>query len=86
MSDASETMRCVELVEVITDYLEGKLPASQRTQVERHLASCPGCANYVQKMRETIRLSGRLRDEAIPNDVRARMLAAFRGFVRRQQP
>jgi anti-sigma factor RsiW len=85
MNDGFDTIRCAELVEVISDYLEGALPPNQRKEVEYHLARCPGCANYVEQMRQTIRLSGKLKEEPIPEDVSSRMVEAFRGFVRRRQ-
>ena len=50
-------MACAELVEVITDYLEGKLPAGDRRRFERHLRACDGCDAYLDQMRTTISLS-----------------------------
>jgi anti-sigma factor RsiW len=54
---------CQEMVELITDYLEGALTRSQRRRFEAHLAGCEHCTEYVQQMRATIRLTGRLRAE-----------------------
>jgi anti-sigma factor RsiW len=51
---------CREVVELVTDYLEGALPARTRARVERHLARCRGCAAYVQQMREVVRLLANL--------------------------
>jgi anti-sigma factor RsiW len=53
---------CQELVEVLTDYLEGALEARRRADVERHIAVCRGCENYVAQMRSTIEVLGRLAD------------------------
>jgi anti-sigma factor RsiW len=51
---------CQELVELVTDYLEGALSRSDRRRFEAHLADCPHCTEYLAQMRVTIRLTGRL--------------------------
>ncbi len=73
-------MACAELVEVITDYLEGKLPAGDRRRFERHLSACDGCDAYLDQMRTTISLSGRLRVEDVPAELEERLLVAFRDW------
>ena len=54
-------VRCIWLVEVVTDYLEGALPRVPRTALEHHLRTCDGCAAYLAQMRSTIRLAALLR-------------------------
>jgi anti-sigma factor RsiW len=54
---------CQEMVELITDYLEGTLSRSQRRRFEAHIAACENCTEYLRQMRATIRLTGRLRAE-----------------------
>jgi anti-sigma factor RsiW len=73
-------MACQELVEVITEYLEGTLDAADRRRFERHLSECPGCRNYLQQMRTTIRMTGMLRPEALSPSTRRGLLDAFRGW------
>jgi anti-sigma factor RsiW len=51
---------CREVVELVTDYLEGALPRGERRRFEAHLADCPHCTEYLEQMRTTIRLTGRL--------------------------
>ena len=55
---------CREVVELVTDYLEGALPARTRARFERHLARCRGCSAYVEQMREVVRLLARLGAES----------------------
>lgn len=69
---------CRDVVELVTEYLEGALPASDRVTFEQHLADCPGCAEYLAQMRETIRLTGESPDGDIPPDVLDELVAAFR--------
>jgi anti-sigma factor RsiW len=42
---------CQEFVELVTDYLEGTLPARERARFEAHLAECDGCAGYLADIR-----------------------------------
>jgi len=53
-------LACRELVQLVSDYLEGVLPAAERDQFEQHIASCPGCDVYLRQMRELVRVSGRI--------------------------
>jgi anti-sigma factor RsiW len=71
-------LRCIEVVEVITDYLEGTMPARDRRRFEAHLDGCDGCNAYLEQMRTTISLTGRLREKDVPRELEERLLAAFR--------
>ena len=75
-------LTCRELVEVVTDYLEGRLAQPDRRRFEEHLGTCRGCTTYLQQMRETIRLTGALREEHIPAPAQAELLRVFRGWSR----
>jgi anti-sigma factor RsiW len=68
------------MVEIVTDYLEGALSPEDRARFDAHLSTCDGCSNYVEQMRETIRLTGMLTEEQIPLIQRERLLEAFRGW------
>jgi anti-sigma factor RsiW len=71
---------CQELVELVTDYLEGALSPADRERFDRHIAGCDGCTTYLEQMRTTIRLAGRLRPEDISPDAGAALLRSFRGW------
>ena len=71
-------LTCHELVELITDYLEDALAPEVRARFELHLSVCPGCVDYLEQMRHTIRSVGRLRDESLEPTVRDKLLGAFR--------
>jgi anti-sigma factor RsiW len=55
-------MTCYELAGLVTDYLEGALPARDRMRFEEHVATCRHCAAHVAQMRTTIRIVGKLRE------------------------
>ena len=71
-------LSCAELVELVTDYLERALSPDERDEVEKHLAICKGCAEYVRQMRETIAASGALYREPLSEEAREKLLRAFR--------
>ncbi len=77
---STRELTCRELVELVTDYLEGTLPDGERDRFEAHLATCDGCTNYLFQIRETIRLTGMLTEEQIPERQREVLLDAFRGW------
>jgi anti-sigma factor RsiW len=49
---------CSELVELLTDYLEGALPPAEVAAVDAHLAQCPACRRYLDQLRATITALG----------------------------
>jgi anti-sigma factor RsiW len=53
-----EELSCQELVELVTDYVEGALAPHERERFEAHVADCPGCEIYLEQMRTTIALAG----------------------------
>jgi predicted anti-sigma-YlaC factor YlaD len=71
-------LTCAEVVEVITDYLEDRMPLRNRERFEEHVAFCDGCSAYFDQMRATIRATGELRAEDIPSALEERLLAVFR--------
>lgn len=76
----TEELTCRELVELVTDYLEGALPPEDAARFARHLALCPGCTTYVEQVRETVRQTGRLREDDLEPAARDALLAQFRNW------
>lgn len=79
---SAQGLTCHEMVEIITDYLEEALLPEDRRRVEEHLAICDGCTTYLEQMRETIRLTGMLSEEQIPEEHKRQLLDAFREWRR----
>ena len=82
MSGSSDDLPCQQLVELVTAYLEGRLPEPEHARFEAHLALCSGCRTYLEQMRQTIRALGRLAEESIHPEAKTQLLAAFRGWRR----
>jgi anti-sigma factor RsiW len=77
-------LTCEEIVELITEYLEGSMAPDVRVRFERHVAICPPCRAFLAQMRETIRLSGQVRAESLSGPAREALLAAFRDWSREE--
>ena len=73
-------LTCQQLVELVTDYLDDRLPAAERRRFEAHVAVCPGCQAYVEQMRALIAELGRLPQVDLPPAVETDLLAAFRDW------
>ncbi len=69
---------CQEMVELITDYLEGALTRSQRKRFEAHLAGCEHCTEYLHQMRITIQLTGQLQAEDLTPTMRDEFADIYR--------
>jgi anti-sigma factor RsiW len=80
---AHTVLTCPDLVELITDYLEGALPAADRARFEEHLARCQGCTRYVEQMQLAIRLTGRLTEDQIAPEARQELLDLFQDWKKR---
>lgn len=78
-----QPLTCKELVELITEYLEGTLPEADRARVDEHLAGCEGCTNYLEQMRQTIRLTGTIREENLTPEQRDDLLTLFRDWKKK---
>ena len=76
-----EALSCQELVELVTDYLEGALDAADHRRFEEHIAACSGCTRYLAQLRETIRLTGGLTEADIAQDAEQALLEAFAGWA-----
>ena len=79
MTTSSE-LTCQELVELVTDYLEGALPAAERARFEEHLAGCSGCRTYLEQMRQTIRMAHKLSEDSFSPEAKEELLRLFRNW------
>ena len=75
-----DEMACNELVEAVTEYLEGTLAEEDSQRLEAHLEECPYCVDYVEQFRETIAATGELSLDSIAPERQAELLEAFRGW------
>jgi len=75
-----EQLSCQELVELVTDYLEGALPEDERQRFEEHLGSCAGCRKYFDQMKTTLRVTGKLAPASLSPEAEEALVHAFRNW------
>jgi anti-sigma factor RsiW len=71
---------CRQVVELMTDYLEGALSSADRTRFEEHIAGCDGCRAYLAQLATTRRVLSKLADEPIPPDLQAELVKTFKNW------
>ncbi len=69
---------CRQAVELVTDYLEGRLGRADRRRLERHLADCPHCTEYLAQMRATVALTGRITPDDLTPAMRDEFIELYR--------
>jgi len=69
---------CREAVELVTDYLAGGLTRRDRARFEHHLTRCRHCREYLDQMRATISVLGRVEPESLAPEVRDELVALYR--------
>jgi anti-sigma factor RsiW len=72
---------CQQVVEMVTAYLDDALSRSDRRRLEKHLAGCPLCTEYLAQIRETIRLAGRLESEDLSPEMRSDLTEVYRRWL-----
>src|SRR6266566_10019341 len=73
---------CREVVELVSEYLEGAMTPEQMTRFELHLNLCDGCSSFLEQIRTTAELVRSVSVEEIPEEMKTKLLAAFRDCKR----
>ena len=69
---------CQQAVELVTDYLEGTLSGRDRRRFESHLRRCPNCAAYLEQIKMTIELTGKVEPDDLSPEARAELTELYR--------
>jgi anti-sigma factor RsiW len=80
----AEVINCQELVELVTDYLEGALEPADLRRFEEHLAACGKCTEYMAQLRATIRVVGQITPADLSPEAESELLEVFRDWTRKQ--
>jgi hypothetical protein len=71
-------IRCIEFVDLVTDWSEGALDDELSTEIEEHLSLCPDCVVYLDQMRATTRFVRDAEVADVPVTARSALVAMFR--------
>ena len=77
-------LTCQQVVELITDYLEGALDEQRHAEVARHLSECDDCLIYASQLQLTGRLLASVPAATLTADDRAALIATYREWAMRQ--
>ena len=76
----TEPLSCRDIVELVTEYLEGSMPPGHRLGFEEHIAICPPCRNYFDQFRHTVELGKKIEEDELPVHVRDALVDVFRDW------
>ena len=82
MAESADHLSCREVVELVTDHLDGALSAEEVALLEQHLNFCEGCVWYVEQIKTTVDALGEIREEDLPPEAKDRLMAVFRDWRR----
>jgi anti-sigma factor RsiW len=74
-------LSCQELVELVTDYLEGALSLEDRQRFEAHIGGCDNCTRYLEQLRATIRIVGTITTDDLSPEMERELLGVFTSWV-----
>ena len=66
---------CSRLISLLSDYLDGRLPAEVKRDLEQHVTGCSECTSFVGTFRSTISLLQSLSDDDLPEGLRLKLKA-----------
>ena len=78
----ADDLTCADLVELVTEYQEGALSPPDRQRFEEHVVFCEGCASFLDQMRSTLTVLGRITEEDFAPETMDELLRAFQEWRR----
>jgi anti-sigma factor RsiW len=79
-------MRCRQVIDKISDYLDGELDPELVRELERHLEHCEDCRVVVDTTHKTVEIFYHTEPAALPEDVRGRLNQMFTQKFRKEEP
>jgi putative zinc finger protein len=73
-------MSCSEIVELVTEYVEGGLSTADRDRFEEHIGFCTPCLTYLDQMRQTVAGIGEVEADELPPELQSSLVEAFRDW------
>lgn len=69
---------CRQAVSLMAAYLDGALDRGEAARLERHLAGCPHCSEYLDQIRATVDALGRIEPDDLPDEAVDDLVALYR--------
>jgi anti-sigma factor RsiW len=77
-------MRCRQVIDKISEYIDGELDPELALELERHLAHCEDCRIVVDTAHKTVEIFHHTEPAALPDDVRERLNDMFAQRFRKE--
>lgn len=74
----SAGIECRQIAELLTDYVEGRLPSATRELIDWHIDGCGPCVAFVNTFRSTVEAVRTLTDPPVPPELKQRLIAVLR--------
>ena len=71
-------LTCEQMTALVTEYVEGRLPFTERAKFQVHILMCKHCREYLAQMKLAARTLGRMPEAPVPDEVMQELLARFR--------
>jgi anti-sigma factor RsiW len=72
-------IECRQIAELLTDYVEGRLPSATAELIDWHIDGCAPCVAFVNTFRSTVKAVRSLAAPPPPAELKQRLLAVLRG-------
>lgn len=79
-ANSDPSLSCRDLVELVTDYLDGAMDPAMAASFEQHAGGCPPCLEHLEQMKLTVRAAGGVSDGAITPEARSALMERFRDW------
>jgi anti-sigma factor RsiW len=83
MTDLRPMLSCAQVVDLVTDYVEGNLDAADRLRFEEHVGICPPCRGFLSQMRVTRRVVGSVPVEPLAAPLEQALVDAFHDWTQK---
>jgi anti-sigma factor RsiW len=47
-------LTCQEVIDYLSAYVAGELPSAEQAAMDKHIAVCPACVNFLKSFRTTV--------------------------------
>ncbi|OGC00482.1 MAG: hypothetical protein A3G35_09110 [candidate division NC10 bacterium RIFCSPLOWO2_12_FULL_66_18] len=74
---------CREMVDLLSDYVDGHLEPTLARQLEAHLRGCTECTAFLRTFKETLALAKEAACEEMPEELKVRLRDFLRNNLQR---
>ncbi len=79
-------LTCKQFLQELNDYLDPNTDAALKTRLEAHVSECPNCFVIVDTTKKTLQVYKGVEPQAIPEDVKNRLLKALERKIAAREP